>query len=180
MKKIKWLTLVLALALMVPAAMGSALITKGSTMLALQGGLDFATAGGTELKLDARYAYFVADRIALGGKTTLFNNDAANYFGIGVIGEYCFRLPEGYQPLFGTDLVPYLGVSLEYRHAKLFDQKESAIVLGGEGGLKFFLTDSAAITLALVGEVASEDIYADDLDATNLDLSIQLGMRFYF
>jgi hypothetical protein len=51
-------------------------------------------------------------------------------------------------------------------------------VLGGETGVKFFLTDSTAINLSLVGEWASEEIYADDLEATDLNLYAKLGMRF--
>ena len=36
------------------------------------------------------------------------------------------------------------------------------------------------MTLSLLGEIASEDVYVDDQEATNRDLRLLLGMRFYF
>jgi outer membrane protein W len=180
MKTMKWLALFLAIGLAVPAAMGSALVTKGSNELAVDGKLDFATEAGADFVLKAKYAYFFWDRVAMGARMTMHNNEAMNHFGIGATIEYNFVLARTYKPLFGTDLVPYLGAGVDYRHAKLFDVKESAVVFIGETGLKFFLTDSTAVTLSLVGELATEDIYADDLEATDKDLSLQIGMRFYF
>lgn len=180
MKSIKWVVLAWMCCAAVPSAMGSALVTKGSRELGMSGMLDFATATGTEFELDIKYAYFFWDRTSLGLRTQMYNNDAVNTFGLGATAEYNFTLPARYRPLIGTDLVPYVGVALDYRQAKLFDEKQSAAVLGGEAGLKFFLTDSTAVTVSLVGELASEDIYADDLDATNKNLGIQMGMRFYF
>jgi len=180
MKCLKWLVLALVCSVAVPSAMGAALVTKGSRELGLSGALDFATESGTAFVLDANYAYFFWNRTSLGLHLQGANNDAVHAFGIGVNAEYNFTLPAKYRPLIGTDLVPFVGVALDYRQAKLFDETESAAVFGGEAGIKFFLTDSVAMTLSLIGEVASEDIYADDLEATNKDLGLQLGMRFYF
>ena len=180
MKKTMWRGLVMAVAIAGTSAQGAALVSRGASEVAIGGKLDFATAAGTDLALDVKYAYFFWDRFSVGTRVTLHNNDAMNHLGIGATAEYNFQLPEGYKPVFGTDLVPYLGVAVDYRHAKLFDEKESAMVFGGEGGLKFFLTDMTAVTLSLVGEWATEEIYADDLDATDKDLSLRLGMRFYF
>jgi len=180
MKRIKWMVLALMCCAAVPSAMGSALVTKGSRELGISGMLDFATEAGTEFDLDVSYAYFFWNRTSLGLRTQMFDNDAVKAFGVGVTAEYNFSLPAKYRPLIGTDLVPYLGMALDYRQAKLFDETKSAAVLGGEAGVKFFLTDSTAINLSLVGELASEDVYADKLDATNQDLKMLLGMRFYF
>ena len=176
----KWLIVALGCGLMVPAAWGSALVTKGSQEIEISGRLDFATEVGSDLGLGVNYAYYFWDRIALGVRAVVGDNDAVTTSGLGLTGEYNFTLPENWRPLFGTDLVPFLGVAVDYRHAKLFDVSENAVVLGGEGGVKFFLTDSTAVNLSLVGELATEDIYADDLEPTNQNLAIQLGMRFYF
>ena len=180
MNKMAGLVLAVVSCLVAPAAMGSALVTKGSNELALGGKIDFATFQGVETTLNAKYAYFFWDRVALGLRGTLYNNDAVNYFGVGVGGEYNFVLPPNIRPAFGTDLVPYVGGSVDFRRAKLFDETEDAVVFGGEAGVKFFLTDSTALTLSLVGELATEDIYDDDLEATNKNLDLQIGMRFYF
>ncbi|MDD4340920.1 MAG: hypothetical protein PHO14_01650, partial [Kiritimatiellae bacterium] len=162
MKYMKWLTLALAVAVVVPSAMGAALITKGANELAIAGMVDFQSGEGMESSLDVRYAYFVMDRLALGTKVSLQYNDYYRHIGIGGVAEYNFKLPQGIKPLFGTDLVPFLGVALDYRYADIdYIGDESAVVLGGEGGLKFFLTDTTAVTLSLLGEVATEDVYVD-------------------
>lgn len=162
------------------SAQASALITKGANEVAVSGTLDFQTDLGTEFHLNLKYAYFVMDRVSVGTKISMHNNRTFNHFGLGLTAEYNFRLPQGYEPLFGTDLVPYVGGSVEYRHAKVYESKDGAVVFGGEGGVKFFLTDTTAVTLALVGEVATDDVFADDNEATNLNLMMLLGMRFYF
>ena len=181
MRRMKWWMAALACGMAVlPAAMGSALVNQGSSELAVGGMMDFATFQGVETTLNVKYGYFFWDRVALGVRGTLYNNDAVNYYGVGVGGEYNFALPASYRPAFGTDLIPFLGGSVDFRRAKLFDETEDAVVFGGEGGVKFFLTDSTAFTLSLVGELATEDIYDDDLEATDKNLALQIGMRFYF
>ena len=132
--------------------------------------------------LGVKYAYFFWDRISLGARWTCGRQRCGDLLaGLGLTGRIQLH-PAGRigGPLFGTDLVPYPGRGVDYRHAKLFDVTENAVVFGGEAGVKFFLTDSTAINLSLVGELATEDIYADDLEATDLNLCLQLGMRFYF
>ena len=180
MKSMKWLAVALACGVAVPAAMGSALVTKGSSEIAVQGMMDFATFQGVETDLSAKYAYFFWDRIALGARGMVYDNDAVTHFGMGLTGEYNFNLPESVRPLFGTDLVPFLGLAVDYRHADLFDETESALIFGAETGVKFFLTESTAISLSLVGELATEDVYEDDYDATDKNLDLQIGMHFYF
>lgn len=182
MKSINWLALALAMGLSVPAARGEALLTKSTSELAIGGNLDFQSGEGTEFLLDLRYAYFVIDRLSLGTRVTVSDTEYDNYYSLGLVGEYNFQLPASLKPLFGADLVPYLGAMMDYRHASYegISKDESAGVFGGEAGLKFFLTDTAAVSLGLVGEVATEDIFVDGNELTNLNLALQLGMRFYF
>ncbi len=176
----RWMLAGAMMVMTVPAAMGSALVSKGSNEIAVDGKVDFATELGTEVEVKLKYAYFVLDRLSIGARVTGQKNDAVRHHGLGLTLEYNFALPANFKPMFGTDLVPYLGGGVDYRYAKLFNENENAAVFIGEGGLKFFLTDTTAVTLSLVGELATEEIYADDLESTDKDLSLQLGMRMYF
>lgn len=181
MKNRKWMVWMLLGCMVAPAALGAALVTKGANEIAIEGKLDFQSGSGTDMKLGLKYAYFLIDRWSVGFRGTVADNDFENYFSLGVLSEYNFRLPGNFKPLIGTDLVPYLGMLLDYRHAEIHNLgTEDAGILGGEAGLKFFLTDTTAVTLALVGELASEDVYIDEDEATNRDLYLLLGMRFYF
>jgi hypothetical protein len=143
--------------------------------------LNFNSGEGTAFKMDLNYAYFVIDRLSIGGRFSFADNDFDNFYSLGLSSEYNFQLPASVKPLFGTDLVPFLGAYVDYRRASFSGlSDESAGVLGGETGIKFFLTDSMALALSLVGEWASEDIFVDEEELTDLSLFLELGMRFYF
>ena len=169
-----------ALFLQPSAARAGALVTQGSSELGVEGGLDFASAVGTDVSLDSRYAYFVVDRLSLGGVAGFGDNDAATSFKFGGVGEYNFALPDNYQPIIGTDFVPFVGIGLAYQYVDIYHEHENALVFTGEGGVKFFLTDSAAILLSGVFDLATEPIFPDDDEAKRWNLALRLGMRFYF
>ncbi len=180
MAVMKWLVVALAFGLAVPAAPGAALLTQGSNEIGIGGSLEDASVAGTDFDLNGKYAYFFADRFSVGVRALGGNNDWWSYFGIGLTSEYNFGMPEGFRPLFGTDFVPFfLGVAVDYRSVSL-DDRENAAVFGVEGGSKFFLTDSTALVLSLVGEVGTDDIYYDKGEPTNKNLKAQIGLRFYF
>lgn len=180
MKNMKWLVLAWACGLAIPAAWGEALVSKGSSQIGIGGILDLDTEDGAVSKLSVQYSYFFWDRIALGARLKTGDDGTVNYGSLGVTGEYNFSLPANWRPLVGTDVVPFLGVALDYRYSRLYDESEHAVVYGGEGGVKFFLTDSTAIALSVVGEVASEDIYSEYPEGTNKDLYFLLSMGLYF
>ena len=166
-------------ALVVPAH-AEALITQGSSELGIGGGLDIKSAVGTDIALNVRYAYFFWDQISLGGVAGFGDNDAATSFKLGMVGEYNFKLPDNYQPIIGTDFVPFVGLGLSYQYVDIYHEKENALVFTGEAGLKFFLTDSAAVITSAVFDLATKDIFPDDDDANKWNLAFNLGMRFYF
>lgn len=157
-----------------------ALISKGSSELGMDGMLDFTSAAGTEVALQIRYGYFFWDQISLGLVGGFGDNDAMTAFQLGVSGEYNYRISDEYRPIIGTDFVPFVGVGVGYQYVDIYHENENVVVFSAEGGTKFFLTDSAAITLSMVLEGATERIYADDEDADAWDCYLKLGMRFYF
>lgn len=176
----KYILLVLTAVMVVSSANAAALLDKGSSELAISGWLDFDTADGTEVDLELRYGYFLLDRFSVAGLFDTRDSKHSKIYAIGAIAEYNFTLPEGWRPAIGTDLVPYVGGGLSYAYADVLGFDDDAFIFRGDLGVKFFLTDSAAVTLALVGSWATDDIYADDDELTDLDLQMQLGMRLYF
>ena len=155
------------------SAHAEALVTKGSSELGIGGNLDFKSAVGTDVSLGVRYAYFFWDQISLGGTVGVADNDAATSFKIGGVGEYNFKLSDNYQPVIGTDLVPFVGLGLSYQHVDIHHEKENALVFTTEAGIKFFLTSG-------IFDLATKDIFPDDDDANKWNFALNLGMRFYF
>ena len=170
----------LGLVAVAPSASAKALVTQGSSEIGVSGFLDIESALGTDIQLDLRYAYFFIDRFSVGVLGGFGDNDAVTRFNLSLVSEYNFALPDSYRPLIGTDFVPFVGVGVGFLYADLYPGDETAVVFSGEAGAKFFLSDSAAVTLSLLGQFATEDVFADDQKATDVDLSLCLGMRFYF
>lgn len=181
MKKNGWMAVLAAAVISVAAtgARGEALISEGSSELGVSGLLDFVSVNGTAVELNMRYAYFFWDAISLGGVFGLYNDDDLTRYEFGGVGEYNFRLSDDFRPLVGTDFVPFVGASVRYAYADM-NKNKSALLFGAEGGAKLFLTDSAALTLSLAGDLATEKVFPDDDEMQNWDVSIRLGMRFYF
>ena len=179
MKKILVATAI-ALALLAPATFARALVTEGSNEIAISGFFDPETAVGSSVDFNLRYAYFFWDYISIGLQGGISDNDAATAGSIGLTGEYNFPISDDYEALIGTDFVPYCGGAVSYQHAEIYNKKSDAAVFTGEVGMKFFLTDTAAVTTSFLSSIATEDVYVDDKDETNFDLSLRLGMRFYF
>ncbi|MBP1590186.1 MAG: hypothetical protein IJT88_08805 [Kiritimatiellae bacterium] len=169
--------LVFAIAL---PAMADALISQGSNELGVSGFVDPMTEAGTRIDFDLRYAYFFWDRISLGMVGGFGDDDRVTNVRLGVTGEYNFDISDDYRPIIGTDFVPYVGVALCYQHADLMGDKAGAGVFTTEGGMKFFLSDTAAVTTSVLGSMATDDVYADKHDTTWWDIAIRVGMRFYF
>ncbi len=181
MKNVKWMAAVVLGLALTQTVFGAALVTKGSQELAVQGRLDFESAQGTDFSLVGQYGYFFLDRVSIGVRMGLGDNDAASSLAFGGVCEYNFRLSPNYRPLIGTDLVPYVGGAVEYRHVDIkHSDDQDAMVFGAEGGVKFFLTDTAAVTTSLVGEWATEKIFPDKHKWDSMDFRLCVGMRFYF
>lgn len=170
----------LALLAAAPDSSAKALVTQGSSEFGVSGLLDIESALGTDIEFDFRYAYFFFDRFSLGVLGGFGDNDATTRFDLSLVSEYNFALSDSYRPLVGTDFVPFVGIGVGFLYADLNPGDETAAVFSGEAGLKFFLSDSVAVTASLLGKLATDDVFADDAKATNTDLSIRLGMRFYF
>lgn len=170
----------LALLAAAPSASAKALVTQGSSELGVSGLVDIESALGTDIQLDLRYAYFFFDRFSFGAAGGFGDNDAVTRFNLGLVSEYNFALPDDYRPLIGTDFVPFVGIGVGFLYADLYSGDETAVVFSGETGVKFFLSDATAVTLSLLGQFATEDVFADDSKATDTDLSLRLGMRFHF
>lgn len=182
MKKSAVLAVSIALAALAaaPSAFGRALVTQGSHELGLSGMLDFNSEVGTASALDARFDWFFVDQFSFGVVGGFSDNDYYTHIRLGLSTEYNFLISDDYRPLVGTDFVPFLGLGLSFAYADSDEDDTFAGVLTGEAGAKFFLSDDFAIVASVLGEVATDDIFMNDEKSSTADISLRLGMRFFF
>jgi hypothetical protein len=162
--------LLIALAL-AAASVQAATLKEDTQELRLSGLLDPDTAGGTLFRAGVSYGYFVADNFQVGGSLRFSDDDQSTGVGLGPFVEYNFD--------YGSQLIPFVGASLEYGHGEVGDVSSDAVVFGGNGGARFFLTENVAIGARLALDWATDEIYADDGDTTDVDIRLELGMSCY-
>lgn len=180
MKKSAIVAIVLAVFALAPAAHARALVTAGSHELGLSGMLDFNSEVGTASALDARFDWFFVDQFSFGLVGGFSDNDYYTHIRLGLSSEYNFLISDDYRPLVGTDFVPFLGLGVSCAYADSDEDDHFAGVFSGEGGLKFFLSDDFAIVASVLGELATDDIFMNDDKSSSADVSLRLGMRFFF
>ncbi len=170
MKKI----IVIALGWVLASSCFASLLPAETREIGLSGVIDFDTPSGRLIDLNVFGGYFIADYLEIGLKGSYRDDDDSTFWSIGPHGEYNFDI--------GTELVPYLGLSLDYAHCDYdaLDSSDSALVIGFQAGAKYFITEYFALDAAFVFEHANSDLYASDDDLKNHDERIELGVRYFF
>ncbi len=172
--------LVIFLAVLSLASSGFAgLLTQGTQELSLSGLIDFDSADGTLTSIEVGYGFFIIDSLEIGVEPAYENTDNATRWAVHLFGEYNFDM--------GTELVPFLGLSAGYAASKVSarvpgvqDVDEQAVIFSGLAGLKYFVTESIAVSGEFVYEWAAEDIYVAKDGMAHTDGRIQVGLRFFF
>lgn len=170
MKKCIILVVVFALA----AGSFGSLLPAELRELSVSGLLDFDTAAGTLVDLDIFFGYFIRDYLEVGIEASVRDDDVFSFWSAGLRTEYNFDL--------GTELVPYLGLSLSYGEvdSDLTNEGSTAVILGGQAGVKYFLTEYLALSAAAVLEAATDNVFANDHDFDSTNAKIDLGIRCFF
>ena len=144
--------------------------------LLFYGGIDFESPAGTDISLDAGYGYFVADYVEVGGLFGFDNDDIVSSFSAGGFAEYNIETE--------TDVMPFVGTQLRviYTDIEVAEESESetALALGLYAGVKFFVTEQMAVSVRVLGETATEDVYVENDEVSNVDIGFEFGLRYFF
>lgn len=171
MKKISFLGVLLCT---VAANAPALFIAKGTSELGLSGTFDFETESGMRMQGSLFYGYFIRDALQIGGMVDFQKDDDFTAWSLGPRVEYNADI--------GVEMVPFAAASL--RIATVDGPSEygdkTALVLGGEAGLKFFLNEYFAISGALKLDLATDDLYPNDDDFDQHDVRFELGVRTFF
>ncbi|CAN5121539.1 hypothetical protein BH24PSE2_BH24PSE2_15470 [soil metagenome] len=165
--------------LLASTASADPMIEEGNRELSLHISPDFEGAIGDTIFLEAGYGIFVRDGIVaratlshtvledVAGEDTDYRTSEA-----AIVGEHHFDL--------GGKLVPYAGVGLGWRRTQFADLDESALVYGPRLGLKYFVADNVALDLEITYKFGAADVFINDFQAEDTDLSSAVGFRVMF
>lgn len=155
----------------------AAALQQGVQELGLSGLIDFDTPDDTLVDIEVSYGYFVADYLEVGGKAGITDDERSTFWGFGGFVEYNFET--------NTPLIPYVGASLGWAGGEVQidpenDENNSALLFGLEGGAKYFLTETVALTGGLAFDVASDDVFPSDDGVEDINWDLRMGIRFFF
>lgn len=181
---------IMAVLMMAATGFGAALL-QDTSELGVSGLLDFDTTDGTLMDFSLFYGYYVADYVEVGPIVSFRNDESRTEWSVGVQSEYDLDL--------GTEFVPFFGLGVEYADVDDDDVpgpavaqgvegenlpdnsiSQSALIIAGRVGAKYFITESVALSAQFEYDWASDDIYADENGAENTNAKIELGLRFFF
>lgn len=197
--------LLVAGCLAMPAQAANLNILQGYSELGVQGTLDFDTADDTLFEADLSYGIFWWDFLLFGGRVGLSTSDSITQWRVGAFTEYHFFLESRWVPFLGlsgdiagaevdfdpittigqvTTTDPDTGEIVETGEQAVvtIDRTidETAFVLGTDVGVKYFFTESVALSTVLGFDWATADIFAADDEGEDTNWDIQFGLRFYF
>lgn len=141
----------------------------------LEGNIDPTTAAGTLIDVAFSYGYFFMDNLQAGGRVALRDDNNLTSYNVGGFAEYNFETGS-------EDWLPFVEGSLGLSHNDIrgFKSNDTALVLGLQGGVKYFIAPNVAVSSALALDWASEDIYPDKKKLDDLDARIQFAIRYYY
>ena len=171
----KWIALSVIAAF--ASTSSAVMLSEGTRELVVIGLFDPDTEFDSQLDIGIAYGQFVQDLVELGVGATLSDNDVLETWSVFAFAEYNWDM--------GTELVPYVGVTISYANAEIdfgdgFDADDDAFGVGGSLGVKYFISENIAISGALNYEWASEDIFFEDDGVEDTNFDVDLAMRFFF
>lgn len=172
----KKLAYILAIGLMATVNAHAVNLLQGNRELGVNGMVDFDTVDDTLISADVAYGYFWADFVESGVRAGISDSSSVSTWRLEIFTEYHFFAENLLVPYVGLS-VDLLGSNLEYGEVS---SDETAIAVGVDLGVKYFVTDAVAISTQLGLDAASGDVYPaeDGPEDTNWDIS--LGIRYFF
>ena len=137
-----------------------------------EGHFDPETYGGGEFEVSLTYGYFIMDDLEVGGRIHYLDNDVTSLFSLGTFVEYNFDLER--------EVLPFVGVALDYVTSDTGLENNSAVALSGYAGVRYFLTENIAIGAQVRLTAASAEVFAsEDGGAENTDITVLFGMSYF-
>ena len=171
-----WKQIAAACALIAGMARGE-MIYEGTHEVGLSGALDFDTKDDAVFALDVSFGRFVMDYWEIGCRGAFSTSDVRTSFAGGLFTEHHFEM--------NITVLPYVGasvglVAVDFDGDADVEGSDAAFTVGGELGLKGFLTEEVALSGGVEFTWASDAVYRADNDVEDTEIRLKIGLRFYY
>ncbi len=165
---------ILAAAFFAAAPAHALTLAQGTMETRIAGLLDSTSTSGAQTDLTASWGYFFRDNVQAGVRGLFYNDDDITMYGAGGFIEY--NVDTG-----SEDWMPFVGAGLDYVYGDVDGgDSRSAAVFELSAGAMYFLAPNVALSGALVGQFATDEIFPDDEELQSDDISLQIAVRFYY
>ncbi|MCX6992727.1 MAG: hypothetical protein NT011_06230 [Kiritimatiellaeota bacterium] len=150
------------------------MLSKGTKELDISGNFDPKGSAGTQIFTALGFGYFVVDNLELEVAGAFIYDDYERGYHPAIGAQYNFNL--------GCKLVPFIGINLGWG---IWDYKDVAdtdgFVYGGEAGLKYFITDSLALSASIDYDLSPGNIWMEKGgDMVGSNWGVNWGLRYFF
>jgi hypothetical protein len=174
-----WMAAAFVSCVLAGGATADPMIKQGNQDLSVHVSPDFEGAIGDMIFAQVGYGFFLRDRLEARAtySYTLLEDVAGEdsdyrMSELGLVGEYHVE--------FGKALVPYVGLAIGWSKSEFGSLDESAFVYGPTVGFNYFLAENVALDLAITYRFASADVFINDFQPEDRDLSSSIGLRVMF
>ncbi|MBU0716076.1 MAG: hypothetical protein KJ964_12030 [Verrucomicrobia bacterium] len=170
----KKLAIVVVLSLATIIGSYAQMLSQGTKELDISGNFDPKGAAGTQIWTALGFGYFVADNLELAVAGAFIYDDYEIGYHPAVGAQYNFDL--------GCKLVPFIGLNLGWG---IWDYKDventDGFVYGGEVGVKYFITESLALSASIDYDLSTGDIWMEkDGKMVDNNWGVAWGLRYFF
>lgn len=150
------------------------LLSQGTMELDITGNFDPKGSAGSQIWAGLGCGYYVIDNLEVDAAFAFINDDYETGYHPAIGSQYNFNL--------GYKLVPFVGINLGWgiwNYKEIED--ENGFVYGGEAGLKYFLTDSLALSAAVDYDQSAGDIWMEkDGKMVDHNWGVNWNLRYNF
>ena len=150
------------------------MLSKGTMELDIAGNYDPKGSAGNQIWTALGFGYFVIDNLELAAAGAFIYDDYEIGYHPAVGAQYNLNL--------GCKLVPFIGLNLgwgiwDYKNIENTD----GFVYGGEVGVKYFITDSLALSASIDYDLSTGKIWTEkDGNMVDNNWGVNWGLRYFF
>lgn len=150
------------------------MLKQGTMELDINGSFDAKGPAGNQVSTALGFGYYIVDNLEIAAAGAFIHDDYETGYHPAIDAQYNFNL--------GCKLVPFIGINAGWgiwRYKEV--DNADGFVYGAEAGLKYYLTESLAVTVSVDYDLSTGDIWTEkDGKMVDNNWGVAWGLRYSF